>query len=134
MSNYNRNERKSVDRINKFLDKIEDKHMIEIYREFTQNDKTPATDGFIRINNKEIAVQIKSRESENKKYDIAMKYFDYAKDNLLLFFYCDNISDGQCDSVYYEFFSRSFLENKLSGKTNQRKIRHTFTKRFFRRI
>lgn len=96
--------------------------------EVLENDKTPITDGFIRVDNKDIVIQLKGSVNVTKKMSIDVKYYNYASEQLLLFIYITGLKDESSAKIYYEFFTIEFLEKKLKGKYKQSKIQHNFTK------
>lgn len=120
-------ERKAVNALQNFIDDMGMKTKVNICCNVQSNDKTKYTDGFIRIDNKTIEIQIKGKKNTLPKYSIDKKYYDYAKENLLLFIVVVDVFDKE--EIYYEFMSRSFLEMKLKGKSHQKTISHEFSKK-----
>lgn len=121
-------ERRAVNKLQEMLDEINDYCHANIVHDILYGDKTPGTDGFIRVNGKEIAIQVKGRKKQTDNMQIAKKYWKYAEENLLLFIMIDDLKERKNSNIYYEFLSREKLEKSLKGRRAQKTIKNTFKK------
>lgn len=109
-------ERRAVSIVEDFFDNI-----VRLKNEIKKSDKGVCIDGKVFLENGEyIDVQVKGTESEKCKFQIEKKYFDYAANNFLCFFYVTNVFESPV--LYYEVMNADKMMLRGGAKSKQYKF------------